>query len=39
MDYDQTNMPENYDRGRKPPAGVLEMWMERIAAVLTDRDI
>jgi ubiquinone/menaquinone biosynthesis C-methylase UbiE len=39
MDYDQTTMPENYDRGRVPPTGVLEMWMERIAAALTDLDI
>lgn len=31
MDYDQTDMPENYDRGRRQPPGVLEMWMDRIA--------
>lgn len=34
MDYDQTDMPENYDRGRTPPPGVMDMWMERIAAAL-----
>lgn len=39
MDYDQTNMPETYDRGRKPPEGVLDMWMERIAAALTGHAI
>lgn len=39
MDYDQTDMPENYDRGRTPLDGVLEMWMERIAAALADREI
>lgn len=39
MDYDQTTMPEAYDRGRKPPEGVLDMWLDRIAAALADRDI
>jgi SAM-dependent methyltransferase len=34
MDFDQTNMPENYERGRSPPPGVLDMWMGRIAAAL-----
>lgn len=34
MDYDQTDMPENYERGRSPPAGVLDMWMVRIAQAL-----
>jgi ubiquinone/menaquinone biosynthesis C-methylase UbiE len=34
MDYDRTTMPEAYDRGRKPPDGVLDMWMDRIAAAL-----
>jgi ubiquinone/menaquinone biosynthesis C-methylase UbiE len=34
MDYDRTDMPENYDRGRTPPPGVMDMWMERIAAAL-----
>ena len=32
MDYDRTSMPETYDRGRKPPDGVLEMWIDRVAA-------
>ncbi|MBP6013353.1 MAG: class I SAM-dependent methyltransferase [Alphaproteobacteria bacterium] len=32
MDYDQTEMPETYDRGRTPPDGVLDMWMDRIEA-------
>lgn len=34
MDYDRTNMPENYDRGRRQPPGVLEMWMDRVAAAI-----
>jgi ubiquinone/menaquinone biosynthesis C-methylase UbiE len=34
MDYDQTNMPEHYDRGRRQPPGVLEMWLDRIAAAV-----
>lgn len=39
MDYDQTDMPEAYDRGRKPPDGVLDMWMDRIAAALAGQEI
>jgi ubiquinone/menaquinone biosynthesis C-methylase UbiE len=39
MDYDQTDMPENYDRGRTPPPGVMDMWMERIAAALGSHSI
>lgn len=39
MDYDQTNMPEAYDRGRKPPDGVLDMWMDRIAAALAGHEV
>jgi ubiquinone/menaquinone biosynthesis C-methylase UbiE len=39
MDYDQTTMPESYDRARKPAEGMLEMWMERTAALLTGHDI
>jgi ubiquinone/menaquinone biosynthesis C-methylase UbiE len=39
MDYDQTTMPESYDRARKPAEGMLEMWMARIAALLTGHDI
>ena len=39
MDYDQTNMPETYDRGRKPAEGMLEMWMERVATALAGREI
>jgi ubiquinone/menaquinone biosynthesis C-methylase UbiE len=39
MDYDQTTMPEVYDRARTPPAGVLDMWMDRIAVALAGRDI
>lgn len=31
MDYDQTNMPENYDHGRKPVPGMVEMWMDCLA--------
>ncbi len=34
MDYDQTNMPENYERGRSPPPGVLDMWTVRIGRSL-----
>lgn len=34
MDYDQTTMPETYDRGRKPPDGVLDMWLDRIEAAV-----
>jgi ubiquinone/menaquinone biosynthesis C-methylase UbiE len=34
VDYDQTDMPENYDRGRTPPPGVMDMWMQRIAAAV-----
>lgn len=34
MDYDQTSMPETYDRGRKQPDGVLEMWLDRIEAAV-----
>jgi ubiquinone/menaquinone biosynthesis C-methylase UbiE len=34
MDYDQTTMPETYDRGRNPPDGVLDMWMDRIEAAV-----
>jgi ubiquinone/menaquinone biosynthesis C-methylase UbiE len=34
MDYDQTTMPETYDRGRRPPDGVLDMWMNRIEAAV-----
>ena len=39
VDYDQTDMPENYDRGRTPLDGVLDMWMARIAAALAGREI
>jgi ubiquinone/menaquinone biosynthesis C-methylase UbiE len=39
MDYDQTNMPENYDRGRTPLHGVLDMWVQRIATALAGHDI
>jgi len=39
MDYDQTNMPETYDRGRKPVEGILEMWMDRLAALLAGHEI
>ena len=39
MDYDQTSMPENYDRGRKPADGMLEIWIDRVAAALADYDI
>jgi trans-aconitate methyltransferase len=39
MDYDQTNMPESYDRGRTQPPGMLEMWMDRLAAALEGRKI
>jgi len=39
MDYDQTNMPETYDRGRKPVEGMLEMWMGRLAALLASHNI
>ena len=34
MDYDQTTMPETYDRGRKPPDGIIDMWMDRIEAAV-----
>ncbi|MEO0601630.1 MAG: class I SAM-dependent methyltransferase, partial [Myxococcota bacterium] len=27
MDYDQTEMPESYDRGRRLADGVLDRWM------------
>lgn len=39
MDYDQTDMPQNYDRGRSPPDGVLEMWLDRIAAAVAGHSI
>jgi len=39
MDYDQTQMPESYDLGRKPPDGVLEMWTNRIAASLAGHGV
>jgi ubiquinone/menaquinone biosynthesis C-methylase UbiE len=39
MDYDRTDMPENYERGRNPPPGVMDMWMARIAAALDGRRI
>lgn len=39
MDYDQTDIPKVYDQGRKPPDGVLEMWVERIAAATAGRNI
>lgn len=39
MDYDQTDMPENYDRGRKQPDGVLDMWLERIAAAVVGHPV
>ena len=39
MDYDQTDMPENYDRGRTQPDGVLEMWLERIATAVTGHPV
>lgn len=39
MDYDRTDMPENYDRGRKQPDGVLDMWLERIAAAVAGHPI
>lgn len=39
VDYDATDMPENYDRGRRPPPGVLEMWVDRIALALADRRV
>jgi ubiquinone/menaquinone biosynthesis C-methylase UbiE len=32
-------MPEAYDRGRKPAEGMLDMWLDRIAAALAGRDI
>lgn len=32
-------MPENYERGRSPPPGVLDMWMARLAAALDGREI
>jgi ubiquinone/menaquinone biosynthesis C-methylase UbiE len=32
-------MPEAYDRGRKPPEGVLEMWIDRIASALGRREV
>lgn len=34
MDYYQTTMPETYDRGRKPPDGIIDMWMDRIEAAV-----
>lgn len=39
MDYDQTAMPDVYDRARKVPAGVLDMWMDRIAQALAGRRV
>lgn len=39
MDYDQTDMPQNYDRGRSPPDGVLDMWLDRIAAAVAGRSV
>lgn len=34
MDYDQTNMPESYDRGRTQLPGVRDMWMDRVAEAI-----
>lgn len=39
MDYDKTDMPAVYDRARAFEPGVLEMWLERIAACLPRRGI
>jgi ubiquinone/menaquinone biosynthesis C-methylase UbiE len=37
MDYDQTPMPETYDRGRTPPDGVMDMWIDRVEAAVGRR--
>jgi len=37
MDYDKTDMPASYDVARAFQPGVLEMWLERIAAKLPAR--
>jgi ubiquinone/menaquinone biosynthesis C-methylase UbiE len=36
MDYDRTNIPAGYDRGRDHGPEVLELWMNAIAAHLDD---
>ncbi len=39
MDYDQTTMPDNYDRGRTLPDGMLDLWLARIADALGGRSV
>ena len=34
MDYDATNVPEGYDKGRSLPVNVLDMWVGRLKAIL-----
>ncbi|MBI1213926.1 MAG: methyltransferase domain-containing protein [Alphaproteobacteria bacterium] len=39
MDYDKTDMPERYDRGRTMQPGMLAMWLDRIAFHLSTNRI
>ena len=39
MDYDKTNIPASYDRGRVRTPEVLALWMKTVSAHTTDRTI
>ena len=39
MDYDKTDIPASYDRGRTFQPGMLDMWLDRIAAHIPARAI